>query len=63
MSARVILLWAWATILVGPLALVLAGPGVLAHRDMLVLDHPGLTGHALGLHDAARATPKTPSSR
>lgn len=58
MSARVILLWAWATILVGPLALVLAGPGVLAHRDMLVLDHPALTGHALGLHDAARATPQ-----
>ncbi|UDL80185.1 hypothetical protein LH392_11150 [Corynebacterium uberis] len=53
------LIIAWATLHVGLLAVILAHPGQLALRDMLVLDHPALTADALGWGDLpGRATPQ-----
>lgn len=50
---------AWAALLVGLLTWPLLGPGQLAARDMLVLDHPALTAAALGFGDlAARNVPQ-----
>ncbi|WP_084168415.1 hypothetical protein [Corynebacterium atypicum] len=50
---------AWATLLVGCVALPLAQPGVLAFRDMLVLDHPAVSPAAFGFGDLpARNVPQ-----
>lgn len=42
---------AWSTLLIGLLLGSFAGPGALALRDMVVLDHPMLTPSALGFGD------------
>lgn len=53
------LLSAWATLLVGLVTLPLLSPGVPALRDMMVLDHPGLSPGALGWGDLpARGAPQ-----
>lgn len=50
---------AWAVLLIGLLTGPLLGPGQLAARDMLVLDHPALSRSALGFGDlAARNVPQ-----
>lgn len=50
---------AWCTLLVGAVLLPFAAPGVLAHRDMLVLDSPALSVGAFGFGDLpARNAPQ-----
>lgn len=50
---------AWAVLLPGVVLATVWAPGILAHRDMLVLDHPSFTMSALGLSELpARATPQ-----
>lgn len=53
------ILVAWSTALIGLLLGSLAGPGSLALRDMMVLDHPMLTPASLGFGDLpARNSPQ-----
>lgn len=50
---------AWCTLLVGAVLLPFAAPGMLAHRDMLVLDSPALSAGAFGFGDLpARNAPQ-----
>lgn len=49
----------WGTLIVGCVVAPLLAPGILAHRDMLVLDQPGLIPGALGFGDLpARNVPQ-----
>ena len=50
-NTRRILLWAWATVLLGSLLWPLASPGELLLRDMAVVDNPALSLNALGFGD------------
>lgn len=50
-NTRRILLWAWATVLLGSLLWPLASPGELLLRDMAVVNNPALSLNALGFGD------------
>ena len=50
-NTRRILLWAWATVLLGSLLWPLTSPGELLLRDMAVVNNPALSLNALGFGD------------